>query len=640
MKNIWSKIPSQIKYLLSVFVLLMLLFSAFRYILYQNKFSTEISPNYYQNALSLGLSYDFMVVAYLLVLPSIAFIACILFNRNTFFIRKAITVYFSIVFIISLLACCADIPCYHFTGTRLNNSLLLWTDTPGAMLGFVFGNSAFRNYLILFFIGTILSIWILIRLEKKFLQETENHSSSKKIASVIFILLFVFTGIRGGLRLRPIAVRDAFVTNYPFVNMLPLNPLFSFFDSMSKINMDYVDEQTAIKNTRAFLNIKENLASPIARKIVYGDSAIKPNILLILMESMSAEMTHLSSSGKSFTPNLDSIAKKGISFSKFYTSGMHTCNGLYGVLYSMPSVPGMHPLSNVHTANQNFYGMPSVLKENGYSTNFFCTHFEEFDNMGFFLRNNGFDNFFSAKEYESNLSEGMFGVSDETQYGFALNKFNELGNSGKPFFSAMLTISTHEPPTLPKKTSFKPKSKTAFEQVYEYADWALGNFMNKCSKEKWFDNTIFIFVADHGCNMPNSYELPLSYHHSPFIIYAPSIIKDPQEINKLALQEDIFPTLMDLLKMNYTNTTLGINLFSEKRPFAFFCKDYLVGCLNEKHFLIIRKFGGESLHDYPNNNPENTIEQHRSLADSMKTYTYSMLETAQWLLINKKLGKQ
>jgi hypothetical protein len=96
---------------------------------------------------------------------------------------------------------------------------------------------------------------------------------------------------------------------------------------------------------------------------------------------------------------------------------------------------------------------------------------------------------------------------------------------------------------------------------------------------------------------------------------------------------------MEYLKLPYINNTLGINLFSESRPYAFFCKDYLVGCLNEKNFYIVRKFGGESLHDYKSGNPENIIEENRALADSMKTYIYSMLQTAEWLLEQKKLGK-
>lgn len=642
MKTFFQKIPSWILYLATLFIVLILLFSSFRCVLLKLNYSPEIPGNLYSDALFLGIRYDTMVASYLLSFPALVFFAGMFFSYNSVWFRGGITLYSSIMFLVVFLACCADIPYYKFTGSRLNNAIAMWTDTPGAMLGFVVSTSDFYPYLVVFIAGILFSFAILYFLQKKYLKESfkEENSFGRKIFYSLLVSFFLFIGMRGGWRARPIAVRDAFVTNYPFVNMLPINPLFSFFDSMTKINLDYVNTESAIKNVRRYLNVKDDFDSPIARKISFSDSSLKPNIVLVLMESMTAEMTGLSSSGKSFTKTLDSISANAISFSNFYSCGIHTCNGLYGVLYSLPSVPGMHPLSNIYTASQKFYGMPAVLKENGYSTNFFCTHFEEFDNMGFFLRNNGFENFFSAKEYHSDLGEGMFGVSDETQYEFALNKLNEFSKSEKPFFAALLTISTHEPPSLPAKTSFKPKSKIPFEQIYEYSDWALNNFMKRCAKEKWYANTIFVFVADHGCNMPGSYEISLSYHHSPFIIYAPALINEPEQIHKLALQTDVFPTLMNFLKIPYINNTLGINLFEEDRPFAFFCKDYLVGCLDEDYFLVVRKFGGASLHDYSNGNPQNILEQHPSLADSMKTYTYSMFQSAQWLLENKKLGRQ
>lgn len=645
MKSILQKIPFWVFYLAAVFIFLLIIFSSFRYSLFKICASGNVPENLYSDALSLGMRFDTMSASYLLAIPAIAFFFAMFFNYDSLWFKRGITIYFILAFLLVFLACCSDIPYYIFTGSRLNNAIIMWTDTPGAMLGFVFSSPAFYPYLLVFFAGTVLSVFVLLFLQKKLLLNApkEKVPVTKKIIVFTSLTFLLLIGIRGGWRVRPIAIRDAFVTNYPFVNLLPLNPVHTFFDSMESFNLHYMEDTVAINNVKQILNVHDHFVSPVARKVSFLDSSIKPNIVLVMMESMSAEMTGVGRDLKSrlsFTPNLDSISENSISFSRFYTCGMHTCNGLYGVLYSMPSVPGEHPLSNIYAVNEKFTGIANVLKENGYSTNFFCTHYEEFDNMGFFLRNNGFDNFFSRKEYPDAAEEVSFGVSDEAQYDFAFNKLNGFSKTEKPFFAAMLTISAHEPPVLPKKTSFKPKSKIPFEQVYEYADWALGSFMKRCAKEKWCANTIFVFVADHGCNMPSPYEIPLSYHHSPFIVYSPALIKESKQIDKLSIQMDVFPTLMNFLKIPYINNTLGINLFTEERPYAFFCKDYLVGCLDKKHFLIIQKFGGESLYDYKNGRTENVLDQNRALADSMKTYTYSMFQTAQWLLKNKKLSKQ
>jgi len=644
MRAVFKNIPSWFLYLAIIFLLLLSVFASFRYVFFRLLVdpSQNIPNSLYSEALSLGISFDTMVSSYLLLIPAVAFFISMFFNHNSVWFRRFISFYFGLTFFAVLLACTADIPFYKFCRSRLSTAIVMWTDTPGIMLKFVFENSEYYPYLTVFFIGLVAAILLLIFLQKKLLTDVfrEKYSVAKKFVVFFSISFLLLIGIRGGWKERPIAVRDAFVTNFPFVNLLPLNPVHSFFDSMQKIYLHYLDDKVAANNARRYLNARDRFDSPIARKTTFTDSSIKPNIVLVLMESMSAEMTGLSSSGKSFTPTLDSISKKSISFSRFYTCGTHTCNGLYGVLCSLPTVPGEHPLSNIYAVNEKFSGIASVLKENGYATSFFCTHWEEFDNMGFFLRNNGFDNFFSAKEYRPDLSEGIFGVSDEVQYNFAFDKLNTFSKAEKPFFATLLTISTHEPQILPKHTSFKPKSSDPFEQVYEYSDWALGNFLKRCSQEKWYNNTIFVFVADHGCVLPSPYELPLPYHHSPFIIHAPWLIKEPKQLDKLAIQMDVFPTLMGFLKLPYTNNTMGIDLFTGERPYAFFCKDFLVGCLDKKHFLVIQKFGGESMYDYSTNSAENVLEENKALRDSMKTYTYSMLQTAQWLLENKKLGKQ
>src|ERR1035437_10922792 len=347
MKAVLKKIPPWIVYLFILFIVLLFLFSVFRHVFFKLNVdvSQPIPGSFYSNSLSLGTSYDTMVASYLLLIPALAFFVSMFFNYNSLWFRRSFTFYFGLAFFIVLLACSADIPFYKFCGSRLSTAIVMWTDTPGIMLKFVLENSEYYPYLAVVFIGFALSVILLVFLQKKLLKDifreksrlsedpsSGGYSVSKKVVVFLCVSFLLLIGIRGGWRERPIAIRDAFVTNFPFVNLLPLNPVHSFFDSMEKINLNYLDNKAAINNARRYLNAQEHFDSPIARKISFSDSAIKPNFVLVLMESMSAEMTGLSSSGKSFTPNLDSLSKKSISFSRFYTCGMHTSNGLYGVL--------------------------------------------------------------------------------------------------------------------------------------------------------------------------------------------------------------------------------------------------------------------------------------------------------------------
>jgi len=642
MKRFFQKIPPWVCYLALVFVFLLLVFSSFRHALYYLSAGNEGFSGLRNSAFLLGISYDVMVSSYLLILPVVCFFIVSFWGQNSRWFRRIITCYFVFVFFLVLLSCSADIPYYKFSGSRLNTAIIMWADTPGTMLNYVFDTSEYYPHLAVFLFSLIASVIFLLFLQKKFLARALNErpSLSKGVVAVAIVSFLLLIGIRGGFRLRPIGIKDAFTTNFPLINLLPLNPVYTFFDSMSDVRMDYLPEEEAIKNAKRFLFSENTFSSPIARNASFSDSAVKPNIVLVLMESMSADMTGFLGKKGFATPFLDSISAQSLSFTNFYTSGTHTCNGIYGTLYSVPTIPGQHPLSNVRATNQKFYGMANTLLDNGYQTSFFCTHYEEFDNMGYFLPNNGFEKIFSAKDFSPDKMEGTFGVSDETLFDFIFEKISSFSKSEKPFFTSLLTISAHEPPTLPKKTSFVPKSEDRRDKVYEYADWALRNFVQRCSKEKWFNNTVFVFIADHGCNLHSAYEMSLSYHHSPFIIYSPSLIKEPKKIDALALQLDVFPTLMGLFKIPHINNSFGMDLFRQERPFAFFCKDDMIGCLDKSHFLVIRKFGGESLHEYKSGKSENVIEKRTALADSMKTYTYSMLQTTNWLLENKKLGKQ
>jgi membrane-anchored protein YejM (alkaline phosphatase superfamily) len=133
--------------------------------------------------------------------------------------------------------------------------------------------------------------------------------------------------------------------------------------------------------------------------------------------------------------------------------------------------------------------------------------------------------------------------------------------------------------------------------------------------------------------------MPLAYHHTPMIFHYPAVV--PVDMRKqLALQIDLFPTMMGILQLPYINNTMGVDLLKERRPFAYFSADSRLACLNETHYLIMNKRGKAALYHYPSRSLKNEIDERKALADSMKTYVFSMLQTTQWLIDNRKTGLQ
>ena len=154
-------------------------------------------------------------------------------------------------------------------------------------------------------------------------------------------------------------------------------------------------------------------------------------------------------------------------------------------------------------------------------------------------------------------------------YQYALPILNERAGTGNPFFSVLLSISNHPPYVIPPY--FHPHSDVLEEQIVEYADWSIRQFMQAAEKQPWFDNTIFVFLGDHGkmVGTPEC-EMPQSYNHIPLMIYGKDI--KPGVYDGFGGQVDVSPTLLGLLNISYLQNNFGVNLLEEERPCMFFTR--------------------------------------------------------------------
>jgi membrane-anchored protein YejM (alkaline phosphatase superfamily) len=105
----------------------------------------------------------------------------------------------------------------------------------------------------------------------------------------------------------------------------------------------------------------------------------------------------------------------------------------------------------------------------------------------------------------------------------------------------------------------------------KYADFAVGELIKNASTRPWFNDTIFVFIADHCTRNGGKTEITVKNYHIPCIFFAPGIIK-PAVVEKVASQIDIAPTLFDLLNWRYTSSFVGCSVFKarpeDRRAFA------------------------------------------------------------------------
>lgn len=626
---------SNIILIIKTYLLAIIVFFCFRLILYLSYIGsdslTDASLLTVLQAFIMGVRFDIVISGYILFIPALILIILGFIDGKHSKIKSFVFYWIFIFFTVAFGIAASDIPYFKQFNSRFTVGAFDWMDNPDFVFSMILQE---KQYFLIFIPFLILSILFFIMLKRVFRSKCQillPNSILGIVISVLFLSL-MFLGIRGRIEKKsPIRVGTAYFSDNSFLNKLGLNPVFtliqSYIDSKDGSNgeIDYMTKEVAITNIQKYLGIENaQFCSPITRQVIYNEQrTIKPNVVFVIMESMSAAKMNRHGNKLNLTPFLDSISYQSLYFSKFYTAGKHTFNGIFSTLFSFPAIFRQHPFKEI----KKYHGISSTLTKHGYSTAYFTTHDSQFDNVEGFLRENDFQNIISQKDYPAKEVKTTLGVPDDYMFRFSMNKLDELANTGNPFFAAFMTTSDHGPFYIPDY--FQPKNKDVRDQIVEYADWSISKFISLSQTKEWFKNTIFVFVADHGSAMNAKYDIALNYHHSPFIIYAPHIITKPKDFQSIGGQIDIFPTLMGILKLNYINTTLGVDLINEQRPYTIINDDDKFGVLDEDFLLIVKDGEQSKLYNYPAKDLTDYSQKMKEKTIEMETYAKTNLQVFQ-----------
>lgn len=640
-------------YLLSIHVVALFMFFVFRLTLFCSidyQFPTDIQGDVALQAVAFlrGLWFDNVIACYILLLPLVVMWIAALCNYTAKWLFRSSAVYFILFYTVSFIIAAANIPYFEYFFKTINSSIYNWFGYGGTTAGMVFGESAYYFPIFLGLLSIVLFGWGAFFLSSYFYRRTVTtvpHITWTSRALVLVVgavcIGLCMFGIRGRTGYNPIKVSQAYYCEDPFLNQLGVNPVFNLLTSTLDDNrkenrtLHLMPAQDALAQVQKYLQRKgiEDI-SPIARKVEQEGTPNKKNVVLIFMESMSANLMGSFGSEKNLTPYLDSLYHHSLSLNRFYSSGIHTNHGIYSTLFSFPAIMKRNAMKG--SVIPVYSGLPTVLKDNGYCNLFFMTHESQYDNMNAFLRTNGFDEIYAQENYPSEKVVNSFGVQDDFMYQYALPILNEKAKTGEPFFTVLLSISNHPPYVIPPY--FHPHSEKPEEQIVEYADWAISEFMKAAEKEPWFDNTVFVFLGDHGkmVGTPEC-EMPQSYNHIPLMIYGKGI--QPKVYDGFGGQIDVAPTLLGLLNVSYLQNNFGVDLLKEKRPCMFFTADNLIGARDTTNLFIY--------------SPDNQQEFRYKLEDGklhattddgtfelLRDYCFSMLQSAEYLVKqNKTLDK-
>ncbi len=560
--------------------------------------------------------------------------------------RILVYVILALTFVITLFSLMGEIPFWEEFNTRYNFiavDYLIYT--------FEVVENINQSYPLPFLISGLILLCALlffglIRTKRLHFTFTDKMSFLKRsVRSAPFLIIGMIYGFY-------IENSQAEYSSNTYVNELSKNGLYSFFAAYRSNELDFNSFYATLDTEHSFSIIRRELLDPnqtylsdsihsILRESCSAKNELKPNIVLICLESFNADFMGTFGNSSGLTPNLDELTSQSVLFTKMYATGTRTVRGMEALTLSVPPTPGNSIVRRPN--NDQLYSIGTILKQKEYDLNFFYGGDGYFDNMNSFFGGQGFNiidrnrgNPLSdkIKTRRINISddevsfENAWGICDQDIYNKLISISDANYRQGKRSFSFVMTTSNHRPYTFPdNKINLKQGTR---EAAVKYTDFALGEFFKKARTRPWFENTVFVIIADHCASSAGKWDITIDKHHIPAFIYNLPVVKR-QAVDKLVSQIDIMPTVFGYLNWNYTTALYGMDisqmLKSDER--ALIGNYRTVGLLKGEVFTEINDH--RQVNQYSWNENQSIMTPIEGQVEDLKNLTISYYQTASYL---------
>lgn len=388
------------------------------------------------------------------------------------------------------------------------------------------------------------------------------------LAFLTFVLCggFSFLLARGGWQQIPINIDSAYFSKKYIVNDISVNSAYFFANSYmlylrSDIDhlMPKIDPVLAQKIVTELFDYDKNHEELILKNK-------RPNVVFVILESWAAEGIGCLSSTKGATPQFDALAKDGLLFTNIYATGHTSEIGNSSIFSGQPALPEI-AITLQPDKHRKLRCLNQDLKSLGYSSHYLFGGDLKYGNIGSYFMDHGFDQLIDEDDFPSGLSKGKLNYYDRDLFKEFLRRIN---GTKAPFMHCVFTGSTHSPYDHPKSSRQNWKGKeTDFMNSLIYADQCLGEFMRNCKSQPWFDNTIFMFVADHGHATPQYADYSCTeFYRIPLLIWGQPLNDDykGQRIDKVGSQIDIPATILYQMGQGYDAYPWSKDLLNPNAP--------------------------------------------------------------------------
>ncbi|MBC7903503.1 MAG: LTA synthase family protein [Gemmatimonadaceae bacterium] len=615
----------------------------------------------------LGFRYDARMVG---ILSLLLFLTALIPPLNPFRKKAGKVVALSLAFIfIMVLVVMYSFDFLHFKylQQRLNASALSYLEDAKISGSMVWQTYPVIRILLAMIIAAVILYFLVSRMLKAIQRRPVSESRRNRLIAFPILFSFIALAIFGKAGQYPLRWSDAFNLSGDFQANIALNPIQSFFSSLSFRSSGY--DEKKVKEYYPLMADYLGLPAVPAEEIsfrreirVSDSSATKPNIILVICESFSGYKSSMWGNPLNATPFFNQISKEGIFFDNCFTPHFGTARGVWATITGIPDVE----LQKTASRNPGMVDQHTIINDfKGYEKLYFLGGSTSWANIRGLLTNNIRElRLYEEGSYKS-ATVDVWGISDKNLF---LEANEILKTEKKPFFAIIQTADNHRPYTIPEEdlSSFKKVQHSSDElkkygyesneelNAFRYTDFGYQTFIEAASKETYFSNTIFMFIGDHGINgnagnmFPASWtDQGLSGYHVPLLFYAPGRLK-PQRLHDVASQVDVLPTLAGLAGISYTNTTLGRDLLhrhasdSGKSNKAFII-DYnynSIGIIKSPWYFSRLQQGNKNNMVWADFSGKPTGEASTSDIDSLRLQADAFYQTARYMLLKNRKQPQ
>ena len=587
------------------------------FLLYHHALASGCSLSDYLKVITHGLLLDCTMAGYLTALPLLMTLVSI-WLPGTFY-KKLLKGYFGIMAVLIAAIFSVDVALYGYWGFRLDATLFFYLQSPkDAMASVPLGQ--FFAQLGMFVVYASGIYWVLKKCIVPLFPETQVR---KRLSGSLVVLLsggILFIPIRGGVTTSTANVGMVYFSQNQFLNHSAINPCFSLIASLSK-QQDFAAQFNFFPEEER-KEVMETLSS--SPRTGYGNeedsmkpqtllNTSRPNILIILMESFSANAVGAVGGDSVITPNLNRLSREGVLFTNMYANSFRTDRGIVSVLNGYLAQPTTS-IMKYPAKSQTLPSIAKSLTNEGYIANMLYGGDINFTNMQSYFFGSGYSRITADRDFPITSRLSKWGANDDITFRYLYEDIKSRDNQ-VPWLTTFLTLSSHEPFEVPYH---RLDEMGLYPNSVAFTDSCIGHFLEKLKELPVWKNTLVIFVSDHGYPYPKDvtgYE-PRRYHIP--MLWIGGAVKEPVVIDKLANQTDLAATLLNQLEIDHDVFTFSRNILSPDYPeYAFYTYSNGFGFIDSTGISVYDNEGKKTLIETPREGSDLRLRKGKALLQTL-----------------------